>query len=67
MEKPYLNEKEAAEYSGFSVHTLRKWRKKDKGFTWKKLENGSIRYVKIDIDNWINPPEKILTSDQFPV
>ncbi len=54
MEKKHLNEKETADYTGFSVHSLRKWRQDNKGIPFKKLETGSIRYSVEEIDAYMN-------------
>lgn len=53
-----LTEREAAEYAGFSIHTLRQWRQRKTGFPYKKLESGSIRYSKKSIDNYMDGMEQ---------
>jgi predicted DNA-binding transcriptional regulator AlpA len=51
--RDFLTERQAAEYSGFSIHTLRQWRQRKTGFPWKKLRSGSIRYSKSKIDKYM--------------
>jgi len=49
-----MTEKQAAEYSGFTVSALRKWRRLKKGFPFiKSNDTGFIRYSKTDIDRYM--------------
>lgn len=52
-DRDFLTERQAAEYSGFSIYTLRQWRQRKTGFPWKKLDSGSIRYSKSKIDKYM--------------
>lgn len=63
MSSDFLTERQAAEYSGFSIYTLRQWRQRKTGFPWKKLESGSIRYSKIEIDKHMKPIIPAETTD----
>lgn len=52
MAKRLINEKELAEYSGFKIQTLQKWRLLGKGPAFLKC-GVSVRYDMADVDRWI--------------
>jgi hypothetical protein len=54
--KPFLNEHEAAEFSGLAVTTLRRWRVVGKGPAYYKLSSGKhgrVVYSRADLDRWL--------------
>lgn len=53
-----LTEKEAAKYLNHSQDTLRRWRGESRGPAYIK-ELRSIRYLKKDLDTWINTSRTI--------
>ena len=53
MSKRLINEKELAEYSGFKIQTLQKWRLFGKGPVFLKI-GASVRYDKADVDRWLD-------------
>ena len=50
--KNYMNEHQASEYTGISVHTLRKHRSQHKGIPYCKIGK-SVRYKQDDIDRYM--------------
>ena len=52
MAKRLINEKELAEYSGFKVQTLQKWRLFGKGPIFFKI-GASVRYDLSDVERWL--------------
>lgn len=55
MEPLLLNEKQVSALTGYSLHTLRKWRSQGDGPRFVKNGNdryGSVRYSPADIQEW---------------
>lgn len=54
-----MTTQQAAQYTGYSVHTLRAWRKATSGRTGgpgydkKRGKNGAVRYRKSVLDKWM--------------
>lgn len=59
--KSSFTEKEAAEYLGYSVHTLSSWRRSSKGPAYRKGEKG-VRYERKDLDAF-KLSERVITSE----
>lgn len=55
-----INEKEAAEYIGHSVRALQNWRLRGGGPKFIKVSGRSIRYRRIELDEWAN--SKLVSS-----
>ena len=55
--KPFLTEKEAAEYIALAPATLRRWRCVGRGPSWHRLSTsgrrGRIVYARADLEAWI--------------
>lgn len=52
----YMTDHEAAEHLGLSVHTMRDWRRLNKGPKYHKLGR-SVRYLATDLDEWATSPK----------
>lgn len=59
MNKNYLNEYEAADYICFSASSLRKWRANGNGPVYIETDNGSIRYTRKDLDEYMENGKKL--------
>lgn len=51
--KEYLTRKEAAEFLGVTVRTLKEWRRLEKGPVGKKTQYNRILYKREDLINFI--------------
>ncbi len=50
----YLDTKTAARLIGFSYKTLESWRSKGEGPRYHQLPNKRVRYLREDLDEWVN-------------
>lgn len=63
MSEKLLNEKEAAELMGLSVHWMRRSRWAGNGPEFIKIGGGSVRYRPAAIEQFINARTRRSTSD----
>ena len=66
MSKRLINEKELAEYSGFKIQTLQKWRLFGKGPVFLKI-GASVRYDQADVDPGIGTVSSSGNSAPDPI
>ncbi|GER07968.1 hypothetical protein GCM10007972_15730 [Iodidimonas muriae] len=58
-----INEYEAADYIRHSVRALRNWRVRGGGPRFVKISGRSIRYRRLDLDQWIESKLVASTSE----
>lgn len=63
---PLLNERQAAEHLGLSVHFLRSRRYRGGGPPFVKVSSRAIRYRPEDLDAWLRERTRRSTSDPGP-
>ena len=64
--KTYLNSEQAAEYLGISAATLKNWRKRGDGPPFIKVNARVIRYLRCDLDVWMDTkPKQTISGDEF--
>lgn len=63
---PLLDQKQAAEFLGLSVHTLEAWRSRGHGPVYIAVSPRAIRYRRSDLINFTNRRARHSTSDAPP-
>lgn len=58
-----MTEKEAAQFLGFSVRTLQKWRVTGNGPFFVRASARAIRYQRPDLKRWVEERRRASTSD----
>jgi predicted DNA-binding transcriptional regulator AlpA len=61
-----LNEKEAAEFLGYSIRALQNWRLRGGGPRFVKVSSRSVRYRRRDLLAWIEEHLRSSTSESGP-
>ncbi|MCC3305534.1 helix-turn-helix transcriptional regulator [Sneathiella sp. HT1-7] len=61
-----INEKQAAEYLGYTVRALQNWRVRGGGPKFVRISPRSIRYRLRDLDAWIDERTVASTSQPSP-
>jgi excisionase family DNA binding protein len=59
----WMTSEEAAEYTGFSLSTLKKWRRQKRGPVCWRISRKAVRYRQAEVDQWIESHQKITCGD----
>lgn len=61
-----VNEREAAEFLGYTIRALQNWRVRGGGPVFVKVSERSVRYRRRDLMAWIEAKRRTSTSDPGP-